>query len=484
MNYIFLFYFFALSSAIDLTCPQSAITINTPEGGFPADGISFFPANYTCKIQVINHQLQDANRILQFIIPDGQVVRIDVQTNTRYYSADAIAGIDMTRNYYRLSSDEPVFFAPANNATVQIKTVFNISTFYFTWKYTDVTSLKTVQKSTGSIISMNFDKDTAYIFTSSSSQVAFHIANYLWLPNGMTSKLYVYDGPNAASKFLGNYDMYQYNNNHSTGSSLTIVNFYGSRVESYGIANDWSALSSYEGYSFVLLSSTPNNYLDTTSFGRKTALTFYTNTSQECSILELAFLHPNRTGHSVEIRPLTPTHWMKPLLNYSYEDTISSMLPQQILSDTFTVELVQSDVVIYAQSGRAENWTNLSPGRKGSLISQSLWNPTAQLPKIYTDTFSSSETVRLEFDFKSVVVEKGDGNFGITVHAADSKLVSMQFDDTSSYTGSNYAYGVKMDLRSTSVSDGSSYYVNFLVGASSSYTIFVCLALVFSFSGL
>ncbi|EGT42667.1 hypothetical protein CAEBREN_08309 [Caenorhabditis brenneri] len=420
------------SKAADLTCPTGPISSKTPTGAFPATGISVFPANYNCSIE--------------FDIPDGQVVEFVVETNVIPGSGDSLLIRDAVSTFYEMNSSVSLFYAPANNAKLYITTKTATSYFYFNWKYLDVTNYKRIQNPTGTILPMNLTQGSYYQFTSAKSRVAFHTGN---LKNNLDlglSQILVYDGEDLKAKYIGT--LFQFLQTKtlsaSTGNSLVLVNYYGTESWSYGIANDYSAVFSYDSYGFSILSK-DIDYSEAFSVTDRfeSAVTFYCIDSDETYITDLTMANRNNGGQAVRFKPRTPTEVYTNLLVYNTGDRIAQSLPQQIMTNIFTVTMYQCDLRLGFVSGPLFLWTTAAPGRQGMIYSPSNWNPTLPITPQYFTNITTKENAKFVFNIPFVLVKPGE-KIRVEIGNPDGRKVFVEFNTTSIDTGTKAAYGTYM----------------------------------------
>ncbi|ULT85818.1 hypothetical protein L3Y34_005893 [Caenorhabditis briggsae] len=384
-----LFLFFSFSHCADVSCPES-ITINTPTGSFPTDGPAFFPANYRCTIE--------------FKIPTGKYVEIGTRNNLKYggLTNDTLIIQDAASTQYRYYVLDKVFYAPADVAKLFITTYSITSNFYITWKYLDVTGFKKNQYPTGTILSMNLTANNYYQFTSPKSQVAFHTGSIGGDNDLSIYRIYVYDGDDLNAKFLGNLYQFTLTDMVSSGKSLTLVNYFNTTLHSYGIANDYSAISNYDGYGFVVLSSYIDYFMHGKSVaGKETVVTVFCTDCRFAYLNYISFLNSSDAGQEVRVRPMTPTDgYYANLLTYNVQRPTNTSLPQQIATNLFTLSLYQAEAYVGIIT-RSQGWSNGAPGRTGTIISPSLWSPKTVLTDSYFTNITTSSTSRFVFNINA-----------------------------------------------------------------------------------
>lgn len=214
---------------------------------------------------------------------------------------------------------EITYYAAANNANVKITTKTNNASFHFSWKFIDVTTFNKIQNPSGTILNLNLTANTFYQFNSELSNITFHTANLDRTFDVSLAYIYVYDGQDLNGKFLGH--LLQFSGSmktqSTTGKSLVLVNFYGSNSRSYGIANDYSSVFSYNTYELIVASSGINYYSNyVVPTGKESAFTYFCVDSMETYIIDLNIVDQNVVGQSISFKPLTPTQFQSNLLIY------------------------------------------------------------------------------------------------------------------------------------------------------------------------
>ncbi|CCW46022.1 CUB_2 domain-containing protein [Caenorhabditis elegans] len=343
---------------------------------------------------------------------------------------------------------ESVFFAAANNSKVYISTNSGKASFYFSWQYIDVSKFTRIQNPTGTVLNLNLTANSFYQFVSSADQVAFHTSALGILSDSSIWKIYVYDGEDLNAKFMGNLKQFTNIGSSSTRKSLSLVNFYETPSQSYGIANDYSIVSRYKDYSLRILSS-GSDFFERffVPDGVKSAVTFFCPDSMETYITGLTIVKQNFPGEKfVSFTPLTPTHAYSNVLAYSVGDPIYRSLPQQILSDTFTMVAYQSAVSLSLTCGPYPNWGYVFPGRRGYIISPSIWNPTTLKTPSYSTNFTSSETVRFNINLPDVVIGDPGAKIRVEFGAPGKTPVGVEFNETTSGAGARSANATYMSV--------------------------------------
>ncbi|CAL2042552.1 unnamed protein product [Caenorhabditis brenneri] len=437
--------------SVNPECPKTVITQNTPAGSFPSVASELFPADYSCEVQ--------------FQIPVGQVVKFNIQNNISS-NRDSFIIQDSVYTLYQLQTADKTFYAPATTAKIQITTKTSTSSFYFSWTYIDVTNFGRIQKTTGSIISLNLTANSYYQISSPINRVAFHVGSIHDEYDSNLNKVYVYDGEDLNANFIGNMEFFSNNITVSSGKYLTIVNFYDATLTSYGVANDYSAISNYEDYSFVILNTGRDLELHRLSGAqRETVVTLYLIDYNESYIQYLRFNNPNVAAQEVRVKPLTPTQNYANLLTYNVNDYIST-LPQQIATNIFTVSVFQSDVFIGLRSRTDNDWSLAYPGRSGIMYSPSMWNPKTEATAPYFANFTSSFPVKFMFDIQSVLFSNMEEELKIVIGSGSDSYVVADLKKSIGAIVKNTSMGTYMTTSFTGTTVGSFFKMSFSVEGS------------------
>ncbi|EGT42629.1 hypothetical protein CAEBREN_26423 [Caenorhabditis brenneri] len=443
-------FFIVSSKAADVTCPKGPITSN---GAFPATGIAPFPANYGCA--------------MEFNIPNGQIIKFMSQSNAVNENVDRMTIMDSAGTLYEMASGEALLYTPANYSKLWIQTKTDTANFYISWQYIDVTKYTKVWNPTGTILPLNLTSKSYYQFFSNQSQVVFHIGNLDRNNDPYLFNIYVYDGEDLNSRYIGTLsDLIQKPTlTGSTRNSLVLVNYYGSKSKSWGIANDWAAIAPYKDYNLIVMSQgidyTYNAYIPD---GLQSAITFYCIDSSESYITSLTLKDRSNGRQFVAFSPLTPTNNYPQLLTYNVNTQISQSLPQQILSNTFTMVLYHCETQLTISSGPLFIWTLAVPGRTGQIFSPSAWNPLTFNQKPYSTNFSkklqssldkglsisaSTQKLKFTFNFGYLIINNPTEQINIEIGSSDSQPFSLGFNHTALNIGTQEAYGTYMSTSFT-----------------------------------
>uniref|UniRef100_A0A8R1I792 CUB_2 domain-containing protein n=1 Tax=Caenorhabditis japonica TaxID=281687 RepID=A0A8R1I792_CAEJA len=440
------FVIFLRVSAADLACPNEPISSDTSKGSFPVGGVTTFPANYICGIE--------------FLIPDGWILKFIVQTDANSTTGDEIVISDAVNVLNEFSPGESLYYAPAKKSDVMISTKTNKSHFFFSWEFMNVTNYNRVQQPVGSIIKLNLTSLNYYLFTSDKGPVTFHTANINRQFDFELAGIYVYDGENLKAPYLGTLSQFvnQKELQKSSGKSLTLVNFYGTSSYSYGLANNYNDVAGYSLYNFLLLTSDHGlqGNVDTQD---TSAFTFYCVDSQETYLTDISILEHDAGGLLVQFQPMTPSNNMKTLLSYDSGNKNSNRMPQQILTNLFTMIVFKSQVSVHFDSGPQPIWTIPYPGRIGAIIPPSKWNPTVS--PAYKTTFSSEITYTYKFNFEDVHIAKPGEKVRVEVGTNGITTGVVEFDHNVSNPGVRVANGTYMTTTFDAESSDSSFLITF-----------------------
>ncbi|CAO4378811.1 unnamed protein product [Caenorhabditis nigoni] len=455
----------------DLTCPKVPISVNTLTGSFPPGGLAQFPANYDCEID--------------FKIPTGKVLKFKVQTEVDE-PGDKVVIRDTIGTLNEFTSPSSVFYAATENATVRVKTESSSSSFHFTWEYIDVSGFTEIEKPSETIIPLNLTANHYYRFKSRTNTVYPQPITALAasLSGGVDSSLkniFVYDGENLDSKFVGNLEQFLKNKiPKSTGRYLTLVNFYRLPSDSYLLVTDYSQ---YRNYDFVILSKDKPYRMKKSAtkdeHGVSPVTVFYCIDSNETYLTDLKFMNMTRENfrdydQSVSFRPFPDENPYYDKLYYRNYITRSyysqrfdpKSLPQQISSNAFLMELNQGEIEFELKSGPLEDYTKVVTGRKGKIVSPSTWNKNVS--SLYFANFTATETVKFVFYASNMkIIKPGDMllvEVGHPHNYSDPKI----FDMSQSFR--KEAIGTYMAVTFVGTSEKSSFTLDYNVEAISNTT--------------
>ncbi|ULT85815.1 hypothetical protein L3Y34_005892 [Caenorhabditis briggsae] len=456
----------------DLTCPKVPISVDTLTGSFPSGGLAQFPANYDCGID--------------FKIPTGKVLKFKVRTEADE-PGDKVVIRDSIGALNEFTSPSSVFYAAAEKATVWVKTESSSSSFHFTWEYIDVSGFTEIEKSFETFIPLNLTANHYYRFKSQTYTVYPQPITALAasLSGGVDSSLkniFVYDGENLDSKFVGNLEQFLKNKTPKiTGRYLTLVNFYRLPSDSYLFVTDYSQ---YRNYDFVILSKDKPYRIKKTStikeHGVSPVTVFYCIDSNETYLTDLKFMNMTRENfrdydQSVSFRLFSDENPYYNKLYYRNYITRSyysqrfdpKSLPQQISSNAFTMELNQGEIEFELKSGPMEDYTKVMPGRKGKICSPSIWHQNGAAS--YFANFTATETVKFVFTVENMKTIKPGEALLVEVGQPHS-YSDPKFFKLTSQSYRKEAIGTYMAVTFTGTSEKSSFTLNYNVESTHSST--------------
>ncbi|CAB04278.2 CUB-like domain-containing protein [Caenorhabditis elegans] len=414
---LFLLFSAKYSKSVNFTCPQNPIVGGT--GTFPPDSAARFqfPINYHCKIQ--------------FKIQDGFVVRLTFSSKAT--AADSIIVSNVLGSSYAYNQGSGTFFAPATAATVSIDTSTATSEFWFSYDYQNLALFEqNPTLPTGTPLNLNLQPTQTYTLESpTNDNVVINVAlvDQIGKTDIVIKLIYVYDGPNVNSRFVGN--LYDYVNSptlmKSSGNSTTLVNYYGPTSNSYALANDFKSLSSFEEYTFVAFSknvTVPKNFKVKGIPFTSSAFTFLCTQSSMVYLTDLNF---GANGHKVDVQTLTPSDNQITYLTYLATDAVQNSMPQMIPAKLFSMVTLGPELSL-TLSSTADNWLTPYNGRKGSIFSSSLWTPEATSG--YNHTFVSTNVMTFTFNIKKAIIHQAGEQMHVQVGLPGFKPSSLTFTNS------------------------------------------------------
>ncbi|EGT42569.1 hypothetical protein CAEBREN_19042 [Caenorhabditis brenneri] len=381
-----------LVNAVDFTCPTKIITPVLLGGNLPAGAtdLTVYPKGTNCTFQ--------------FDIPNGYALLVQLSADFQFVN-DTISTIDTTNtvrviNHSGKINNTPIWFA-ATSAQIRVVGVSGNSKFFATYRYTFLNDYTQVTKFTGQYFPLSqLSSKTYYTFVSKAGDkvVATYGKRRSTGVDDELDKIFVYDGADiSTSKMVGTLNDYGDSNlmTSSSSSSLTLVNFYGSRSTSYVIGNDASALSNYFRYSLIVAIS--ESQVNGTMGDLTGLVSGYTFICTDCSnyyLTQLTF--DGKTffdqGYA-KFRGQTPTHRLQQLISYEPSSDTSFQMPQIIPTGVFTLDLHRSKLNILVNTGSDDSdWKRPYEGRKGYIFSPSLWNPDVN-PNSFSYEFRNDSQV-------------------------------------------------------------------------------------------
>ncbi|CAO4376091.1 unnamed protein product [Caenorhabditis nigoni] len=436
----------------DLTCPKVPISVDTLTGSFPSGGLAQFPANYDCGID--------------FKIPTGKVLKFKVRTEADE-PGDKVVIRDSIGTLNEFTSPSSVFYAAAEKATVWVKTESSSSSFHFTWEYIDVSRFTEIEKPSETIIPLNLTANHYYRFKSEFRSITVLAAS---LSGGIDSSLkniFVYDGENLNSKFVGNLKQFMNNKTpKTTGQYLTLVNFYRLPSDSYLFVTDYSQ---YENDDFVLLSKNKPYRTKKSASTHQNSVSpvtiFYCIDSNETYVTDLKFRNATE-NQSVSFRPFPNKNGYYNTLYYSntmryYKQPFDPKnLPQQISSNSFVMQLNEGEIEFELKSGPMEDYTKVMPGRKGRIFSPSTWHQNGSAS--YFANFTATETVKFVFTVENMRTMKPGETLLVEVGQPHS-YSDPKFFKLTSQSFRKEAIGTYMAVTFTGTSEESSFTLSYNV---------------------
>ncbi|CAO4376085.1 unnamed protein product [Caenorhabditis nigoni] len=410
----------------DFSCPTNPIL--RVSGTFPSDEKTLvtFPNNYNCEIK--------------FQIEDGFIYRLTIVANVTVGSGDSLTVTDALGKQTKYTDGVSLFVAAAKTASLKISTTSGNSQFWFRYTSEYVALNEQTKYPTGSRMDLRIlPLNKIYTFISPyNDQVVLNTATIdnINLVDVSLRYIYVYDGPDIKSPFVGN--LYDYVTStklsRSSGNATTLINFYGQHTFSYALANDYKSITPYDTYTFVVYTTyvtIPKNFMD----GISNAYTFYCIRSDTSFLTDLNF---GSNSFKADVRPLTPSDTNNVLLSYLSTDPVNLCMPQIIPGRVFTMVTLGPELS-FSLSATADNWLTAYNGRLGYIFSASLWSPGA-LPQ-YNYTFQSTQLMTFTFNFPSVIIHQAGEVINVKVGAPGSQPASVTFTHTVTNPGTRVANG-------------------------------------------
>ncbi|CAL2042547.1 unnamed protein product [Caenorhabditis brenneri] len=422
---IFLVFFEKYTAAVNFNCPTQPISGQS--GVFPSDvlDLTTFPSNYNCEFK--------------FQIQDGYVYKLTVEANVTAGSGDQIVVTDVLGKQKTVTAGGSLIFVPAKSASLKITSGPGTSQFFFRYEYTYVGILQQKKLPTGSVMQLTITALQTFTFISPyNDNVVINTANIdnINLTDWSLQYIFVYDGPDVYSPFVGN--LYDYVTSptqmKSSGNATTLANFYGIGTLSYAIANDAKPLYTYDTYTFIAYNSKvtiPKDFSD----GISNAYTFYNTMYDSVYLTDLDF-GPN--GVKIDVRPLTPSDEPKFYLEYVYGGPYKRSLPQVIPGRLFTMVTLGPELT-FTLSNVSSTWQTPYNGRMGKVFSASLWRPGATSRFNYT--FESTELMTFKFNFDSAIIHQAGEQVQCKVGRPGVAPVSVTFDHSVANPGVRVANG-------------------------------------------
>ncbi|PIC12539.1 hypothetical protein B9Z55_028321 [Caenorhabditis nigoni] len=415
----------------DLACPKVPISVDTLTGSFPSGGLAQFPANYDCGID--------------FKVPTGNVLKFDVRTKVDQ-PGDKVVIRDSIGTLNEFTSPSSVFYAAAEKATIWVKTESNSSSFRFTWEYIDVSGFTEVGNPSRTIIPLNLTANHYYQFKAEFGATTVSTASLSGGVDSSLKNIFVYDGNNLNSKFVGNLEqLLKKKTPKSTGRYLTLVNFYRLPSDSYLLVTEYSQ---YRNYDFVILSKNkPYRIKKSATIDKyeiSTETVFYCIDSNETYLTDLEFGHQDAL---VYIKPFSNKDSYDKRIVYGNSESSSyysprfdsnHLLPQLISFNPFTIEVSQGEIEFELKSGPMEDYTQVVP------------------------LCSATETVKFAFNVENVKTMKPGEALLVEIGQPHSFSVPTFFKFTSR-SHRKEAIGTYMAVTFTGTTEESTFTMNYII---------------------
>ncbi|CAI5451149.1 unnamed protein product [Caenorhabditis angaria] len=387
-----------------LICPSQHIT--SGKGSIPSDASKFtvLPANFNCDYQ--------------FDVPSG--FALSLRFYASYDSGTAnITYVDNLGNSARIGANTNNLpqWAVQPNAHVIVKTTSATSKLLIYYEFVDISKYYRIRFPTGKVLSLaTFQDQTYYTFYSQNmDSVVLNLAKSFNNYRVPSSNYYIFDGDNiVTAKMIGRLSDYLTTSINSTGSSISLVNFYGTRYSDFIISNDKKSIDSFAKYSFSVLANNPTYpQTDLTFVPGYSAATFY---CVDCESLYLESLGFYPTG-SVQLVPLAPTNKIDPVLTYNSNTfNNSTQLPQVIPNKLFTI--IYNGKYIETHLGvKSDNWLKPSNGRQGFMFSPTVWKAGTQ--SVFSYFFDSDISYKFSLGFLQKIVDS-NSNLEISIGTSSS----------------------------------------------------------------
>uniref|UniRef100_A0A8R1DTY3 CUB-like domain-containing protein n=2 Tax=Caenorhabditis japonica TaxID=281687 RepID=A0A8R1DTY3_CAEJA len=359
-----------------------------------------------------------------------------------------------------------MYYAPAKYASLTIRTGTNLSMFWFKYKYVSVQGLENVKLPSGTPVALNLTSSKTYTFTSAKNDsLVLNSGSAIYPLDPYTKQVFVYDGPDTNSPYLGtvlSFELDQALRNKSSGSTLTLLNVYNETSYSYAMVNDYSDILKYTSYSFFAFSQKYpfDNALNALS-GPINGVTFFCVDCQEAYISSLNLLHYPEKDSSIQLQPLTPAQNQPVYLTYSSKDFSNQSLPQLIPGNLFTLSTDANYFAIRLESNDLVRnaWKKPFYGKKGTIFSPSLWTPGAN--SSFDQRFESSQSVKFTFNVPSLVINQKGEELRVQIGSSGANSFNTVFNETLSNPGTRVANGTYLEATFSGTSSKSSTIVTF-----------------------
>lgn len=447
---VFLLFFFGLSEAVDFNCPANNITSVRQNGNIPEGATSsvVIPKGTDCTIN--------------FDIPNGYALFLQLSVGP-LQADDHILLIDnnnQQREVRPTTNDTtiPVWLA-ATIATIKIKGTTGNSKFMVTYRFNQLIGFTQVKKTTGDYFDLSQLTGNTYFTFNSSPNDKVRVAHGKKTSDAEDNALdqiFVYDGDNlTTAKMIGTLaDIGSPKSDiKSSSTSLTLVNFYGTKSTSYVIGNDATTMIGYSKYSFIVSNSGRKTYGNMGDLsGNVGGYTFLCLDCNQFYFTELQFA--TFSNGWVNFQGQSPTHKKETLIQYDAQTYTSSQMPQVIPTNMFTINIHLATIKFDVNTGNDEaTWQRPYDGRKGYIISPSLWNPNANPNNLNYDFRNDTQLFTYKVDFERMKFSSNDQMTLQIGSGTGNPAINNQYPRDKSSTGSVSSNGNYMKVGLTASSN-------------------------------
>ncbi|CAI5451148.1 unnamed protein product [Caenorhabditis angaria] len=402
MIFAFLLYFLFLANTVlskYFICPNRLITLEDgPIGVIPRGrvGLSVIPANYNCTYY--------------FYIPPGFALHFSISTHYEILLGDQIVFTNNLGEEFIIPTPNQHIdeWSASSTASLLIRTISNSSQMFAIYEFVNIHKYyRQKVLETGDYFALNSMKFLYYTFKSH-ERIKINIAiksTQDFDPH--LEKIFVYDGGDLKnSKMIGNLYKFSRKSGVSTKNNISFINLYDVPSPSYVIGNDYSIISKFAKYKAVLMSKneqTSGEFYDSSNLSSA-----YTWICSDCStfywnVLKFDKWKTPKEEAFIEVQPLSPSHQMKPILNYSGIHHSDNYFPQLLPTRMFTVINHHSKIGLTINTLNMTNskWLQPYDGRKGIIHSPSLWDPQTR-PSFNYSFEDPDQTYYFNISVKSV----------------------------------------------------------------------------------
>ncbi|CAI2354939.1 unnamed protein product [Caenorhabditis sp. 36 PRJEB53466] len=354
-------------SAENFNCPQNPITISDgATGAIPSGATSMVhvPANNNCTFT--------------FEVPKGYAIKME--TSTVY---DVSPGDFVRFDYFYIISGsyEDVEWFVGSELNVTLVSITGNMTFFAKYDYVDLRNYLQIVKPTGTYFNSTLAPNHFYtIRAADGDQVSFKTASR---DTGFYDHTVYEDiGTNTTYRFFVNWH------------TLTFLNLYMTPSDTFIIGNDFSKVKGYDEYHVIVVDSVKNTSGYMYNEENQNTDAYYTFICDTCSnfyIDVLDFSSGKDASGYVEIRGMSPTQDMQPVLNYTFSYFTNMSLPQLIPAPMATFHSYRASIAYVLNSNLQSQWLATTLDHKRSVFSPKLWNPDAD----QTFDFKFSDAVQV-----------------------------------------------------------------------------------------